>query len=179
MVTEFGLSPKLGTLNLSTESGYQKGYSQQTNRMIDQEIHRIVSERYASCKAILLENKEKIEQLAEELLDKETLSLPDIVDILGPRPYPIKESVIEYMQELRARKDQEEEIASQEKQIQDDERKDAIESTKFDPDAEEKAEDEAGDEVDAAEPAKPNEKAADAEQGKDEAGKDADKDKKE
>jgi|Transcript_46932 ATP-dependent Zn protease len=105
MVTEFGLSPKLGTLNLSTESGYQKGYSQQTNRMIDQEIHRIVSERYASCKAILLENKEKIEQLAEELLDKETLSLPDIVDILGPRPYPIKESVIEYMQELRARKD--------------------------------------------------------------------------
>jgi len=44
-----------------------------------------------------LENKEKIEQLAEELLDKETLSLPDIVDILGPRPYPIKESVIEYM----------------------------------------------------------------------------------
>ena len=62
MVTEFGLSPKLGTLNLSTESGYQKGYSQQTNRMIDQEIHRIVNERYGECKALLLEHKDKIEQ---------------------------------------------------------------------------------------------------------------------
>lgn len=62
MVTEFGLSPKLGTLNLSTESGYQKGYSQQTNRMIDQEIRRIVNERYGECKALLLEHKDKIEQ---------------------------------------------------------------------------------------------------------------------
>lgn len=62
MVTEFGLSPKLGTLNLSTESGFQKGYSQTTNRMIDQEIHRIVNERYVACKALLVEHKDKIEQ---------------------------------------------------------------------------------------------------------------------
>ena len=36
-----------------------------------------------------------------ELLKKETLSLPDIVDILGPRPYPLKETVAEYLKELR------------------------------------------------------------------------------
>ena len=41
------------------------------------------------------------DRLAELLLEKETLSLPDIVDTLGDRPYPIKESVIEYLQELR------------------------------------------------------------------------------
>jgi len=46
-------------------------------------------------------------RLAEKLLEEETLSLPDIVDILGDRPFPVKDSVIEYLQELRARKSQE------------------------------------------------------------------------
>ena len=62
MVTEFGLSDKLGTLNYSTEGGYQKNYSQATNRTIDQEIRRIVNEQYADCKKLLLEHKDKIEQ---------------------------------------------------------------------------------------------------------------------
>lgn len=49
-------------------------------------------------------NSNRAFRLAEFLLKHETLSLPDIVDILGPRPFPVKESVIEYLQELRARK---------------------------------------------------------------------------
>ena len=61
MVTEFGLSPRLGALNYSTESGYQKGYSQATNRVIDQEVHRIVNERYAAARSLLEEHKDKIE----------------------------------------------------------------------------------------------------------------------
>jgi len=42
--------------------------------------------------------------LAEALLAKETLALPEIVDILGPRPYPLKPSILEYIEELRDRK---------------------------------------------------------------------------
>ena len=110
-------------------------------------------------------------RLAEELLEKETLSLPDIVDILGQRPYPIKESVVEYMQELRARKDQEAEIAEQEKKAEE-EHKAAMEATKFDPDADEKAE--ADDEGADASAAKDDGKAADGQEGK----KDEDKEKK-
>lgn len=97
MVTQYGFSPKLGTINLATESGYQKNYSQATNRTIDQEIHRIVNERYAACKELLDKHRDQIEALAERLLEKETLSLPDIVDILGQRPFPVKESVLEYL----------------------------------------------------------------------------------
>ena len=37
------------------------------------------------------------------MLEKETLALPDIVDILGPRPYPLKQSLLEYMEELKQR----------------------------------------------------------------------------
>lgn len=38
------------------------------------------------------------------MLAKETLALPDIVDILGQRPYPLKDTVVEYLKELRQRK---------------------------------------------------------------------------
>lgn len=53
MVTEYGLSPALGTINYATENGYQKGYSQQVNRQIDMEIHRIVNARYQDCRVLL------------------------------------------------------------------------------------------------------------------------------
>lgn len=36
------------------------------------------------------EKREAIELLAERLLEKETIALPDIVDVLGPRPFPQK-----------------------------------------------------------------------------------------
>lgn len=42
------------------------------------------------------------------MLNKETLALPDIVDCLGTRPYPLKESLQEYLEELRERKVEEE-----------------------------------------------------------------------
>ena len=41
--------------------------------------------------------------MAERLLLKETISLPDIVDVLGPRPYPQKKSLLDYLEELRER----------------------------------------------------------------------------
>jgi len=41
--------------------------------------------------------------MAEELLDKESLNLPDLVRILGQRPFPLKESIREYLQELEER----------------------------------------------------------------------------
>ena len=97
-------------------------------------------------------------RLAEQLLEQETLSLPDIVDILGPRPFPVKDSVIEYLQELRARKSQEKDMPEDENEKRlEEERKAAIENTKFDPNAEEGPEPKDGEEekeeVDAAEPA--------------------------
>lgn len=114
-------------------------------------------------------------RLAEKLLEEETLSLPDIVDILGDRPFPVKDSVIEYLQELRARKSQEkDEVEDENEKRLEEERKAAIENTKFDVNAEEgpepkDGEDEEKEEVDAAEPAT----------GSEEKKKDDDKDKKE
>ena len=41
--------------------------------------------------------------MAERLLEKETIALPDIVEILGPRPFPQKSSLLEYLEELKER----------------------------------------------------------------------------
>ncbi len=61
---------------------------------------------------ILLKRKLNIYQydfysLAEELLAKESIGLPDIIRILGDRPYPMKETVKEYLQEMLDRKEKE------------------------------------------------------------------------
>ena len=107
LVTQYGMSEKLGTLSYSVEEGYQKAFSDKTNRTIDEEVKRVIDECYEQSKSLLTDKKELVGKLAEELLKKETLSLPEIVDILGPRPYPLKETVLEYLRELRDRKDDE------------------------------------------------------------------------
>ena len=48
-----------------------------------------------------------VNSLAEELLAKESIGLPDIIRILGDRPFPMKETVKEYLQELIDRKEKE------------------------------------------------------------------------
>ena len=75
-------------------------------------------------------------RLAEKLLAEETLSLPDIDDILGQRPFPIKDTLKEYLQELRDRKDKDDETAEEEKKAEA-MNKAAMDATKYDPDAEE------------------------------------------
>ena len=71
-----------------------------------------------------------MERLAEELLEKETLTLPDLLRILGERPYPLKETVREYLEEMKERieKDREEDAASAAKageEVDDSEQKEA------------------------------------------------------
>lgn len=71
--------------------------------MIDTEVKKIIDNQYNACKELILANKDKLEQLAERLLEKETISLPDIVEILGPRPFPHKSNLVEYLEELKER----------------------------------------------------------------------------
>jgi hypothetical protein len=58
-------------------------------------------------------------RLGETLIQKETLALPDIVDVLGQRPYPLKETLLEYLQELRDRSTEEAAEAAKKKAEED------------------------------------------------------------
>jgi AFG3 family protein len=75
--------------------------------LIDTEIRNVVAECYARTKAILEEKKDLINNLAEKLLEKESINLPEILKVLGERPYPMKESVRQYLEELTEREEKE------------------------------------------------------------------------
>jgi len=53
-----------------------------------------------------------INRLAERLLEKETIALPDIVEVLGPRPYPQKQQLLDYLEELKERQVEDDEAAA-------------------------------------------------------------------
>jgi cell division protease FtsH len=82
MVTQYGMSKKLGPLTfgekdelvfLGKEIGEQRNYSDEIARQIDHEVRRIVGSAYHKAKRILQENKAKLEEIAERLLQEETL----------------------------------------------------------------------------------------------------------
>jgi len=104
LVTVYGMTERLGLVGYHSDSEMPvKPYSEYTNEIIDEEVRRIVNECYERTKELLESKRELISKMAEELLDKESLNLPDLVRILGQRPFPLKESIREYLQELEER----------------------------------------------------------------------------
>ena len=92
MVTEFGMSDKLGNLAfgrrqeqifLGRDLYEERNYSDQTALRIDEEEKRIVDECYKRAKQALLDNRDKLKSLAEKLLEKEVLDVKEIKELLG------------------------------------------------------------------------------------------------
>jgi AFG3 family protein len=54
------MSPTLGPVSYAVEEGYQKPYSDKTNRLIDSEVKQIIDNAYKRCKALLSEKKDLI-----------------------------------------------------------------------------------------------------------------------
>ncbi len=103
MVTEWGMSADLGPLAYGDSdenpflgrelSAHHASYSASTAKMIDDEIRRIVMENYGKAKQLLTDHKEKLDLLAEALLDRETVDGTEIDAILEGRPLPRREKV--------------------------------------------------------------------------------------
>lgn len=92
MVCRFGMSEKIGPIVFGKEGGMvflgrdlmdEKNYSEDTARMIDAEVKRILEEGYKQSKQILTENRDKLEALAKLLLEKETLDAEEIKQVTG------------------------------------------------------------------------------------------------
>jgi cell division protease FtsH len=88
MVVKWGLSDKVGTVDFSEDEsmkpyGSSKAYSEETGKLIDSEIKRIVDEAFQRAKKILNEKKHDLEKLAKCLLEYETLSGDEIKDLLA------------------------------------------------------------------------------------------------
>ncbi len=94
MVTVYGLNDKIGNLTYydssGQEYGFTKPYSEDTAKLIDDEISKIIEEQYQRAVAILEKHKDKLTTLAEKLLEKEVIFQDDLETIFGKRPHETK-----------------------------------------------------------------------------------------
>jgi cell division protease FtsH len=92
MVCQFGMSDKLGNVTLGKREGLiflgrdimeERNYSEDTARLIDEEVKKIVDVAYSRAKNILKENNDKLKILSNALLEKEVLSGEEVKKIIG------------------------------------------------------------------------------------------------
>ena len=97
MVTVYGLSDKIGNISYYDSSGqnssFNKPYSEQTARTIDEEVRAITEEAYARALQVLEENKESLSKLAHELLKKEVIFREDLEILFGKRPWDSNDKI--------------------------------------------------------------------------------------
>ncbi len=87
MVIEWGMSEKLGFIRYAgadTREMYlpDKDYSEETAKLIDEEVRRMVDEAYAEAKSLLAQNWEQVEAVANALLKHETLTSDEVGTII-------------------------------------------------------------------------------------------------
>jgi AFG3 family protein len=93
MVTVYGMNEKVGKVSFydpQTENVFTKPYSEETGKLIDNEVRKLVDEAYVRTINLLTEKRDKVEKLALALLDREVLHQQDVEDLLGKRPFEEK-----------------------------------------------------------------------------------------
>jgi cell division protease FtsH len=92
MVTQFGMSNKLGNVTLGKREGLiflgrdmmeERNYSEETARVIDQEIKEIIDNAYSQARELLQANFDKLKLLSQALIEKEVLDGEEVKKIVG------------------------------------------------------------------------------------------------
>mgnify|MGYP000238776782 CR=1 FL=1 len=93
MVTMYGLNDKVGNLSYYNyqQNGFTKPYSETTAKVIDEEVSKMIEEQYVRAQKLLSDNKEKLTQIAELLLEKEVIFKDDLVKVFGERAFKKEE----------------------------------------------------------------------------------------
>ncbi len=93
MITVYGMNDKVGNVSFydpNQENVFTKPFSEETGKMIDQEVRKLIDSAYEKTKQLLIEKKDAVEKLAKELLVKEVLFKSDVEALIGKRPYEEK-----------------------------------------------------------------------------------------
>ena len=96
MVTVYGMNEKIGNVSFydpQQENAFTKPYSEETAKIIDEEVRKLIDVAYIRTKELLTERKSQVEKLAEALLDKEVLFQSDVEKLIGKRPYEEKKAL--------------------------------------------------------------------------------------
>lgn len=90
MVTQYGMSERVGAVKLGSgssepfmgrDAGRDRDYSEAVAAMIDEEVRKLIEEAHDEAYAVLIENRDVLDRLALELLERETLNQAEIAEI--------------------------------------------------------------------------------------------------
>jgi len=96
MVTVYGMNDKVGNISFydpQQETTFTKPYSDETAKMIDEEVRKLVDDAYEKTKKLLTDKKTDVEKLANALLEKEVLFQSDVEALIGKRPFEEKKTL--------------------------------------------------------------------------------------
>lgn len=96
MVSIYGLNDKIGNISYYDPHGSQftKPYSDDTAKTIDDEVSKLIESQYQRALQLLEDNKDKLTQLADKLLEKEVIFKEDLIAIFGKRPWDKEEELL-------------------------------------------------------------------------------------
>ena len=102
MVVIYGMTEKVGNVSyyeLMKNETFQKPYSDETARVIDEEVKQIIDKEYDRVLALLKEKSEELHKVAQVLLEKEVIVKDDMVELIGERPFEETKPIPEVKEE--------------------------------------------------------------------------------
>ncbi|MFN2457619.1 MAG: ATP-dependent zinc metalloprotease FtsH [Chitinophagaceae bacterium] len=96
MVSVYGMNEKVGNVSFfdpQQDQTFTKPYSDETAQLIDEEVRKLIVKAYERTKRLLLDKRDQLKVLAEELLKKEVLFQSDVETLIGKRPYEEKKAL--------------------------------------------------------------------------------------
>src|SRR5580704_9541541 len=96
MVTVYGMNDKVGNISFydpAQENSFTKPYSEETSKLIDQEVRKLIDKAYEFTKELLTLKTKEVKILAEALLQREVLFQSDVEALIGKRPYEEKRAL--------------------------------------------------------------------------------------
>lgn len=96
MVTVYGMNKSVGNVSFyaMSQDQFSKPYSNETARLIDDEVRKLIEDQYQRAQDLLIEKRDELNLLATTLLEKEVLLKSDVERLIGERPVPIDELAI-------------------------------------------------------------------------------------
>ena len=123
-IQTYGMNSRVGQLAYPQDSDGMPGdkpYSDATAEAMDEEARQIVDDAYQRTLALVRERKEEVEKVANLLIERETITHDDMIDLIGARPFEGDSQYQEYVSARAYRKPEEKETESkEEKEVDDD-----------------------------------------------------------
>ena len=99
-IAYYGMNEKVGNISfydMQNNSTFSRPYSEETARMIDEEARKFIDEQYVRAQKLLVDKRDLLDILANELLTKEVIFKDDLERLLGKRPFDKSETPEESM----------------------------------------------------------------------------------